>query len=113
MSVRNIGKPQVAFLFAVLLFMFIFLSRKSSAVVVLDCEQYHEQLLGISYYFMLVDAIFDFEKRNTGEGKKMGPLGWVWREKMWAVIGGDETFLLFSRFGYTLWRAVLPPSQIQ
>ena len=68
MSVRNIGKPQVAFLFAVLLFMFIFLSRKSSAVVVLDCEQNHEQLLGISYYFMLVDAIFDFEKRNTGEG---------------------------------------------
>ena len=42
----------------------------------------------------------------------MGPLGWVWREKMWAVIGGDEIFLLFSRFGYTLWRAVFPPSQI-
>ena len=41
-------KPQVAFLFAVLLFMPIFLSRKSSAVVVLDSEQYHAQLLGIS-----------------------------------------------------------------
>ena len=70
MTVRNIGKPQATFLLAVLLFMSIFFSRKSSAVVVLDSEQYHEQLLGISYYFMLVDAIFDFEKRNTGEGKK-------------------------------------------
>jgi len=70
LSVRNIGKPQVAFLFAVLLFMPIFLSGKSSAVVVLDSEQYHEQLLGINQYFMLVVAIFNIEMGSTGEGNK-------------------------------------------